>query len=310
MKRVLITAIGSFSADVTIRSCREMDMMIVGCDIYPMEWIANSLDVDIFYQALRFNDPGYIDFINQVCKENEIDFIIPLTDPEVDILSENREKLCAQVLISDDKSVKLCRNKIAFADAVGGIETHIVGEFVPEVYPVVTKPVDGRSSQGLRVVENAEEYALVDKNHIVQRYISGPIIAVDVCRHPVTGHVDSLAREELLRTVNGAGTSVKILKNKKLAEQCAEIAEKLGVCGTICLEFIRENVGDGDSDEPEFVYHPLECNPRFSGGIAFSSMAGYDFIAAHVAAFTMPDIPYMGKIKEQYIARKYVEYRM
>ena len=107
MKRVLITAIGSFSADAAIRSCREMDMMIVGCDIYPMEWIANSLDVDIFYQALRFNDPGYIDFINQVCKENKIDFIIPLTDPEVDILSENREKLCAQVLISDDKSVKL-----------------------------------------------------------------------------------------------------------------------------------------------------------------------------------------------------------
>ena len=308
MKNALITAIGSFSADATIRSCREMDMMVVGCDIYPMEWIANSLDVDVFYQAPRYNDPAYIDFINKVCTENSIDFIIPLTDPEVDVLSANRDKLAAQVLISDDQSVKLCRNKIAFANAVGGIETHIVGEYTPEVYPVVTKPVDGRSSQGLRIVKNAEEYALIDKSHIVQRYIEGPIIAADVCRHPVTGHVESIAREELLRTVNGAGTSVKILSNKKLAEQCADIAEKLGVSGTICLEFIRENVGS--EDEPEYIYHPLECNPRFSGGIAFSVMAGYDFIAAHVAAFTMDDIPYVGKIREQYIARKYAEYQM
>ena len=51
MKTALITAIGSFSVDIAIKNLKKMDFRVIGCDIYPKEWIANALDVDSFYQA-------------------------------------------------------------------------------------------------------------------------------------------------------------------------------------------------------------------------------------------------------------------
>ena len=47
-KTALVTAIGSFSADITIKTLRNLGFCIIGCDIYPAEWIADSANVDFF----------------------------------------------------------------------------------------------------------------------------------------------------------------------------------------------------------------------------------------------------------------------
>ena len=44
-KTVIITAIGSFSAQNVISACHAAGMRVVGCDIYPAEWVVNSQDV-------------------------------------------------------------------------------------------------------------------------------------------------------------------------------------------------------------------------------------------------------------------------
>ena len=51
-KTVIITAIGSFSAQNVISACHAAGMRVVGCDIYPAEWVVNSQDVDAFYKHL------------------------------------------------------------------------------------------------------------------------------------------------------------------------------------------------------------------------------------------------------------------
>lgn len=50
-KTVIVTAIGSFSAQNVIAACHKAGMRVVGCDIYPAEWVVNSRDVDVFYRA-------------------------------------------------------------------------------------------------------------------------------------------------------------------------------------------------------------------------------------------------------------------
>ena len=35
MRTVVVTAIGSFSADIVIKKCRENGIRIIGCDVYP-----------------------------------------------------------------------------------------------------------------------------------------------------------------------------------------------------------------------------------------------------------------------------------
>ena len=123
MKNVLITAIGSFSADIAIKTCKEeLGYRVIGCDIYPMEWIAQSLDVDVFYQApYAVDEENYMDFITRLIKEEEINFILPSTDVEVDVLTKYRDLVKnagATLCISGAKTIERCRNKMEFAEFV------------------------------------------------------------------------------------------------------------------------------------------------------------------------------------------------
>jgi len=92
---------------------------------------------------------------------------------------------------------------------------------------------------------------------------------------------------------------VKIFSDWELESTCRDLAEKLQIIGCVCFEFIRDAEGG---------YHILECNPRLSGGVAFSCLAGYDFIKAHIQCFCDDDIEVKDDIPEMYIARKYQEY--
>ena len=86
MKKALVTAIGSFASDIVIKTLKEEGIYVIGCDIYPKEWVAQSLDTDGFYQAPYAADKEeYIAFIKKVCRENGVSFLLPLTDAEVDV---------------------------------------------------------------------------------------------------------------------------------------------------------------------------------------------------------------------------------
>ncbi len=330
-KTVVVTAIGSFSAGVVIETCRREGYRVVGCDIYPAHWVVNSRDVDVFYQAPYATDPqAYRQFLIELCKKEEARLLLPLTDVEIDVLHqwpEAERELGVTICVSAPSTVALCRDKGSMERFLAdkAICTTIPGRCLQEVmdaeagdsyeklaYPLVLKPVDGRSSQGLRVVEDAGEMELavekcrtaVDK-YLVQPKISGNITTVDVVRCPKTGQVVCLPRRELLRTLNGAGTSVEIYRDERLEAQCRELAQALDIRGCVNFEFI-EHVGEDGSVQWYF----LECNPRFSGGVAFSCMAGYDMVKNHLSCFEGRGIEPMGQIGGQFIARRYTEYRM
>ena len=52
----------------------------------------------------------------------------------------------------------------------------------------------------------------------------------------------------------------------------------------------------------------MECNLRFSGGIAFSCIAGYDFVNNHLNVFCNKKIDDLKEVKSMYIAKKYQEF--
>ena len=86
-KTVLITAIGSFAAEAVITSCRSQGFRVVGCDIYPAEWVVNSREVDAFYQAPCAADrAAWRTFLAEVCRREQADLVMPLIDGEVDAL--------------------------------------------------------------------------------------------------------------------------------------------------------------------------------------------------------------------------------
>jgi carbamoyl-phosphate synthase large subunit len=68
------------------------------------------------------------------------------------------------------------------------------------------------------------------------------------------------------------------------------------------FEFIR---GEGSG-----VYYFIECNPRFSGGIAFTELAGVRMVRAHLAVFDGAGLSGLAEPQTGYMTRKYQEIRM
>lgn len=326
-KTILVTAIGSFSAVTVINLLKKEGCCVVGCDIYPAEWVANSAITDRFYQAPYATDrPAYMEFIKQVCKAEDVAFLMPLTDVEIDLFRSwetAAEDTGAVVCMSERKMLDLIRNKMALEQYLAplGICDTIPGRLLSETdaetetYPLIVKPVDGRSSQGLHMVRSVKEMELVmelckaePERYLVQPKIPGPVITVDVVRNPETEECVCIPRKELLRTPNGAGTSVYVFRNEYLEKQCRAIAKALNIRGCVNFEFVEEI-------EPEFEYGPgkwrfLECNPRFSGGLGFSAVAGYDMVKNHLNCFEGIGLEPQGEIRAQYIARRYEEHVM
>ena len=284
MKTTLLTAVGSASAASVLAQLRGLGHRVVGCDIYPQAWNIVSTEVDAFFQAvLATDEEAYVHQLMDAVECEHVDFLIPLTDLEVDVLCRckaNFASLGCTVCTPDEPAAALCRDKLRMAQALAGIcrtiPTRSPYGWEPEEsdLPLMLKPRSGRSSQGQVIARTKESFhsALSARaDYIAQPFIEGSVFTVDVARD-LYGNTQCLVRQELLRTVNGLGTTVCILPGHALEEVCAAIAAKAGIVGVVNMEFI----GHGD----EFYF--LEVNPRFSGGVGFSIAAGVDFAALEI----------------------------
>ena len=123
---------------------------------------------------------------------------------------------------------------------------------------------------------------------MLQPYRPGAVFVADVVRERVSGAGQCLCREELLRTANGAGTTVRVAVAPDLEAQALHVAATLDLHGCTNIEFLRL----------DDRYLLMDVNPRFSAGVGFSVLAGYDMPAAHLACFTGSPLPPMPQMTQ------------
>lgn len=290
---ILITAIGSMSAETVITQLRQASHRVIGCDIHPAHWLYASRLVDDFAQVPLARDASaWMEAIIALCQQHHIDVIFPLTDIEVDVLSAHRHRLPqgTQAGIMSADAVSLCRDKYAWFEQlrdhprIRPLQSMRLSDWAPSVslaFPAVLKPRNGRSSEGLRIIHSEEELLevrarLKTDDWIVQPKICGDIYTVDIVRQQSNGHWAAVARKELIRTSNGAGISVETTPDSELLQMAGLVAQELGTNGCFNIEFI------GNSDG----YFLMDINPRFSAGVEFSVKAGYDMVNNHVCCFS------------------------
>lgn len=310
--RILVTSIGSMAAECVIRQLKNGGHTVVGCDIYPGEWHAQTKLCDQFHQAPLATDEGaYINFLLHICHKESLSHVVPLTDLEIDVINRHRGSFENNnlVLCTQPKHVvEVVRNKhllyMAFKDdeRVPSIRTYLLTEVDPATleYPCLAKPLSGRSSEG--IIRNAtleQVIAIRDKgNYLVQEQLSGEIFTVDYCRSNEFEIDCAIPRKELLRTANGAGLTVQMSENPSLIELTCYIGRKLGVNGCVNMEFIAHNG----------LYYLIDINPRFSAGVAFSILSSYDMVSNHINCFTAsPIMPQPAAIEERVLIKKYQE---
>lgn len=317
MESVLVTSTGSVATDITMKSLKRMGYRVVGCNIYPKEWIVESCEMDGFYQIPPVAQSAeYLDAVKDICLKENIKFIFPMIDYEIDLFTKNRlwfEEHDVTLCISPDHSLEYTRNKVKLQNFVmeNCPKTHAIPtkrlRDIDELewdFPVVCKPYNGRSSQGLQFIYNEKEWEefrqKADKDtYIVEPFIDGPLVMVEIVRQKTPHKVVAMTRREIMSTPHGCSLTVMVFQDKELEEASKELADKLDVLGDVNFEYILAKDG---------TYYLVECNPRFSAGCEFACIGGYDCIENHLKCFLGKEIEDYHFKHNMIIARKYEEY--
>lgn len=306
---IILTAIGSMSANCVINKLHAGGHKVIGCDIYPYEWHNEASLCDVFKQAPKaLSKDEYISFLLDLAEENNAQYIFPLTDLEIDVISSRLDDFSqhgVSICMPSLNTLAVVRNKYFLAEffkddvRVPSIPTYTENTISKLVYPCVAKPRDGRSSEGLYYLQNPDQLAVIRDLgcYIFQEKVDGQVCTVDFVRDPQTGISYSIPREELLRTKNGAGIVVKVFHDKYLDSLVSYIGDRLGIIGVVNMEFIKTQKS----------YYLIDINPRFSAGIAFSCMSGYDFVTAHLNSFIGLPIPHMDGYQDGIRIKYYIE---
>jgi len=115
VKRIMCTGAGGpagINFTMSLRIAPE-EMFLVGTEAN--EHYLHLARTDKQYPIPRAKETGYIDKLNEIIRREKIDFLHAQPDVEVEVISEKREKIAANVFLPSKKAVKTCQDKLESA---------------------------------------------------------------------------------------------------------------------------------------------------------------------------------------------------
>lgn len=174
------------------------------------------------------DEPNFIEVLNQVIKEYEIDFIFPAHDSVVLKLAEHADSIDCDIVGSNHETCKIARskqqtyaymeNKIKVPASYGSVEE--ISE-----YPVFLKPDVGQGSKGTykaSTQEEAEFYLRQDPSLLILEYLPGKEYTID-CFTDKNGELKFAGTRERARISNGISVHAVLVKEDEPFKQIAKI---------------------------------------------------------------------------------------
>lgn len=226
------------------------------------------------YIVPRITDNNYVDELLKICKEENIDAILSLIDPELSILSKEKEKfkkLGVKVLVSDYEVTELCFDKMAMFKFLedNGFKTAKtycdIESFRDDIesnkvnFPVFVKPRTGSASLGINKVDNMKHLEILfelSDDLIIQEFLDGQEYGIDVYTDFISKDVVSIFAKKKIRMRSGETDKAVSVKDDSLFELIKDFITKLGTIGAVDIDVFEVN---GE-------YYISEVNPRFGGG--------------------------------------------
>ena len=115
-KRVLCTGAGGPAGINFVKSLAIAPEKLFITGTEANEHFLHTMPTDVKYLVPKAKDSSYIDRLNEIIRKEKIDFLHAQPDIEVEIVSEQREKLEAPVFLPSKQAVKACQNKLASAN--------------------------------------------------------------------------------------------------------------------------------------------------------------------------------------------------
>ena len=241
-------------------------------------------EADKYYKVPRMTEEGYINVIFDICRQENIDCVLTLIDPEISLLAKHKEAFSALGVTVMCPSYELCERALdkmemfawlqargyrcarSYADKekfYADVDAGVIG------YPVFVKPVRGSASIAVSKVFDKETLEILfahSEGLMIQEYLDGQEIGADVFIDMISGEVVSIFTKK--KIVMRAGETDKAIsfKDNKLFELIERFSKESGWVGQIDIDLFEING----------MYYISEVNPRFGGGYPHAYECGCD----------------------------------
>lgn len=259
---------------------------VVATDCSP--WAPALYEADTYYLVPRMTEPGYLDRILEICRQENVDGILPLFEDELDLLSQNRAMFEAEgilAIVSAAETVALCRDKYRFYE-------HLIRNGLPALptcigteafdaalaagtmrFPVFVKPVKGCGSAGIsRVDDRALLEALCrhsEEELLIQQFANGEELGADIYVDLISHKPVSVFTKKKVRMRAGETEKSVSVKDDSLFALIEKTVATLQLAGPVDMDIFRV----------EDNYYISEINPRFGGGYPHAYHCGVNFPA-------------------------------
>lgn len=231
-------------------------------------------DADSFYVVPRMTEPGYIDEILTICRNEHIDGVLSLIDPELSLLAQHKEdfeSVGTEVVGSSYVLCEMALDKWAmyhWLTAHGYLCAKTFVRFAAfeqalakrEIsFPVFVKPRFGSASLHISKADDFETVKFLFEHQpemIIQEFLNGQEIGADVYTDMLSGQVVAIFTKEKLVMRAGETDKAVSFKDEKLFALISHFIEESGYRAQIDMDIFR--IGD--------KYYISEVNPRFGGG--------------------------------------------
>lgn len=106
------------------------------------------------------NDENFVDKLNEILEKNHIDFIFPALDAVLLKLAEVRKLIKAEVLMSDNETIEICRNKnktYKYLTGCSFLPTFYSNADEVKEFPVFLKPAVGQGAKDVKRIDDYEQ---------------------------------------------------------------------------------------------------------------------------------------------------------
>jgi carbamoyl-phosphate synthase large subunit len=236
--------------------------------------------------APRADEAGYIAALADAVRACGAQALIPTTDTDLRVISENRAAFAAAgctALIAEPQVIEICRNKLLTYDFLRrhGIDTpetltpeQVRAGAVLPAFPLFCKPLRGSASQRVNVIRDALDLDYFLRRHadlIVQEFVAGQEYTLDVYVG-LDGVPRCVVPRARWQVRTGEVSKGVVVKDPEIMNAGKRVVEALGPSprGLLNLQCIVT---------PERRIRFVEINPRFGGGAPMAIAAGADYPA-------------------------------
>lgn len=222
-------------------------------------------------EGLKWSDPKVVDDIERVCRENDVNIILPFVDGAIEIAALCKERMPdIFVPVSPFDISRMMFDKVEAAKSFkeAGIPIPKTYSVLNAEMPAIVKPRKGSASRGIKIFYNIEDLMHLDNlsDYIIQEYIADNREYTVDCYVSQEGEILVTVPRQRLEVMGGEVTRTVTCRIPQLMDMSRDVINAFGLRGPVTLQFLH------DTEKDRFLL--MEVNPRMGGGCVCSVYAG------------------------------------